>query len=305
MGVRKIFITGIGGCVGHYLFDELRNEQLVLLVRDPSRLLFDPKQYPNVTIIQDDMKNIEKHADVVRQADALVHLAADWAGHEGNLDYSLELFQLLDPKQCKKAIYFSTASILGPDNKPVKEAETLGTHYIRGKYQFFQKLKTLPIGPNVITLFPTWVLGGDKAHPYSHAAQGILSMRKWLWLIRFFTVATEFHYIHARDLARIAKYLLDHDVKEKEFVLGNPPTTATQLIKEVCRFYKVPVYFQIPITLGMVKFLAALIGRKLHPWDLYSFKRRNFVFRTVNAQSFGLNMPYKSIAAILESLPLS
>lgn len=300
--VRKLFITGIGGCVGHYLFDELKNEQLYLLVRDPGKLMFDPRQYPNVTIVQDDMKNIEKHADIVRQTDAVVHLAADWAGHEGNLDYSLELFQLLDPKQCKKVIYFSTASILGPDNQPVKEAETLGTHYVRGKYQFHKLLPTLPIYPNTITLFPTWVLGGDKSHPYSHAASGIVGLRKWLRLIRFFTVDAKFHYIHAQDMARITKFLLDNDVKEIEYVLGNPPTTASQFIKDVCRYFKVPVYFQAQITLGMIKFAAFLTRQKLHPWDLYCFERRSFVFKTANAASFGLTSNLTKIEQLLSDL---
>ncbi len=301
---KKIFITGISGCVGHYLFDELSADpdyELYLLVRKPQRLLFN-YQRKNVHIIHDDLKNIARHADIVRQADQVVHLAAEWGGHEGNLDYSLELFRLLDPAKCQKVIYFSTASILGPDNKPIKEAETLGTHYVRGKYQFHKLLPTLPIYPNVITLFPTWVLGGNKAHPYSHAAAGILGVKNWLWLIRFFTVDASFHYIHAKDIAGITKYLLEHDAKGKEYVLGNPATTATELVREVCRYFNVPVYFQIPISINIVKVLAALTGRKLHPWDLYCFEKRYFVYKTVNATSFSLPANLQSIDQILADM---
>lgn len=303
--MKKVFITGASGCVGHYLFDALVNApdyELYLFVRNPQKLKFDPAAFRNVTLIVDDLKNIGKHAELIKQMDYVVHLAADWAGHKGNLDYTTEFFGLLDPAKCKKVIYFSTASILGPDNKPVPEAETLGTHYVRGKYQLFKKLSTFHIYPNIITLFPTWVLGGDKKHPYSHATQGILNLNKWLWLIRFFTVDASFHYIHARDMAAITKYLMENEVKGNEFILGNEPFTASRFLREVCAYYKVPVYCQVPISLTLVRALAATLGKKLHPWDIYCFKRRHFVYNVVNAATFNLVSKLRTVREILASI---
>lgn len=302
--MRKIFITGISGCVGHYLFDLLGydpNYELHLLVRSPEKLRFDPARFPNVHIIKDDLKNIEKHAALVKQMDAVVHLAADWGGNEGNYDYSLSLLNLLDPGKCKKVIYFSTASILGPDNQPVAAAEKFGTHYIRSKYRLHKYLPKLKIYPNMVTLFPTWVLGGDSRHPYSHAAQGIIDLKKWLRLIRFFTVDASFHYIHARDIAAIVGYLLQNEAKEKEYVLGNAPLTASSFIREVCVFFGVPVYFQLPIPVPLAIFAARATGHRLHPWDLYSFNRRNFVFRTVNAATFGLTSELTTVNGVLNA----
>ena len=303
--MKKIFITGAGGCVGHYLVDVLvkdRSNELYLLVRDPAKLKFNPQAYPNVKIIKDDLKNIRSHADLVKQMDQVVHLAADWAWHAGNLDYSLDLFELLDPAKCYKAIYFSTASILGPDNQPVIEAEKFGTNYVQGKYRFHQKLPSLKIYPRVITLFPTWVLGGDEQHPRSHATQGIIALKKWLRLIRFFTADASFHFIHAQDIAAIVKYLLEHEVKEKELVLGNAPITASRFLKEVCAFYKVPVYWQLPITAGFVRSLAALFRQPLLPWDLYCLERRHFVFQTVNAETFRLPSDLSTVPGILRAI---
>lgn len=300
--MRKVFITGVGGCVGHYLFEELSRDpsyQLYLLIRNSQKLRFNPG---SAIIIQDDLKNIEKHADVIGQADQVIHLATDWGEKEGNYDYTLALFNLLDPAKCKKVIYFSTASILGPDDKPIPEAEKFGTHYIRSKYRFFRELPKLKIFPNVITLFPTWILGGDEKHPYSHASEGILALRKWLWLIRFFTVDASFHFIHARDVAKITKYLLENETKEKEFVLGNAPVTASQFVKETCRYFGMPVYFQIPIGLPVVQFLAFLTGRKLHSWDLFCFNRRHFTHKTANARSFGIESNLETIGDALREL---
>lgn len=300
--MKKIFITGASGCVGHYLVDELSanpDYQLYLMVRTPAKLRADLRAKKNITIVQDDISSIKNQTALIKEMDFIIHALANWGAHENNLEHSLDFFKLIDPIRCQKVIYFSTASILGPDNKPVPEAETLGTHYIRGKYLFHKKLPELPIYPKVVTLFPTWVLGGDKNHPFSHALSGILAIKNWLRLVRFFTVDASFHYIHAKDIARITAYLLKNEVKDKEFVLGNPSITATQLIKEICAYYKVPVYFQLPISVQLAITAAKMTGHQLHPWDLYCFERRNFVYKTVNAASFGLTSNVKTIAEII------
>jgi nucleoside-diphosphate-sugar epimerase len=302
--MRSIFITGVGGCVGHYVFDELAhdpNNLLFLLVRSPDKLKLNPAAFPNVTILQDDLQNISAHADLLKKMDIVIHLAADWGGNEGNYDYTLRFFNLLDPEKCRRVIYFSTASILGPDNQPSQEAGKSGTHYIRSKWRIYQEISRLRIGPNVTTLFPTWVLGGDAKHPCSHALAGILGLKKWLWLIKFISVDIRFHYIHAQDLARIAKHLLENDNAQKNFVLGNAPLSADEFIAQVCAYFKQRIYFKIPITPAFIRGLARLTGRKLHPWDEYCLRRRHFVYKTVNAESFGLVSRLKSIEEILQS----
>src|SRR3989338_5619753 len=113
---KKIFVAGISGCVGHYLFDVLcenPNYELYLLVRDPQKIKFKAQLFSNVKIIQADLKDISAHENLIKQMDQVIHIAANWGGHEENLDHSVELFNLLDPTQCQKVIYLSTASILG------------------------------------------------------------------------------------------------------------------------------------------------------------------------------------------------
>ncbi|OGC21978.1 hypothetical protein A2291_07365 [candidate division WOR-1 bacterium RIFOXYB2_FULL_42_35] len=303
--MKKIFITGISGCVGHYVFDVLKNNpdyQLYLLVRDEKKLKFNPQQFDNVTIIKDDLVNISKHANLIKNMNYVVHIAAQWGGQEGNYDYTLALFNLLDPDQCEKVLYFSTASILDQNNQAIEEAEKYGTHYIYSKAQLHKKLPELKIYPNVITLFPTWVLGGDSQHPYSHASAGIVNIRKWLWLLRFLTVDVSFHYIHSQDIAKIVGYLLANKTKEHEYVLGNDNITATNFIRQTCQFFKARVYFQIPIPLWLVKALAKISGNKLHPWDLFCFKKKYFQHKTVNAASFGLESNLQTVQQIIASL---
>jgi nucleoside-diphosphate-sugar epimerase len=303
--MRKIFITGASGCVGHYLLDLLLPNQdceLNLLVRNPDRLMFDPAKHRNIKIIKDDLANIERHTTLLQEMDAVIHLAADWGGNEGNFEFSLPLFKALDPARCRKVIYCSTASILGPDAKAVPEAESLGTHYIRGKYLMHLALPQLPIYRNVVTIFPTWVIGGDRLHPYSHAARGLKDIKKWLWLVRHFTVDASFHFIHAADIAAIAVELLEHPAAEKEYILGNRAMTATGLIKKVCAYYGVRVGHQFTISLPLVKALAALTGHQLHSWDKYCFERRHFTYQTVNAENFGLKSELQTVPQILAAI---
>jgi hypothetical protein len=78
--------------------------------------------------------------------------------------------------------------------------------------------------------------------------------------------------------------------------------SASRFIREVCAFYHRPVYFQIKIAPAFVSFVAKLLGKKLHPWDIYSIKRRHFEYKVVNPTTFSLPSRYRSLAAILEDV---
>jgi len=305
--MKKILITGISGCIGHYLFDVIskhQDYQLYLLTRNPQKLKFDPGAFRNITILKNDLDIFRKEPGLLKDVNYVIHMAAQWGGSSVNYDQTLSFFSLLDPEQCEKVIYFSTASILGPDHRPREEAEQFGRGYIQSKYQLFKKLPGLKIYPKVITLFPTWVLGGDEKHPYSHASAGILKLRKWLWLLKFFTVDLSFHFIHARDIALITNYLLENEVGEKEFVLGNRAVTAGEFIQKTCLFFNQHSYFQIPIPLFLVHSLSFITGRRLHTWDKYCLDKKHFVYKTVNAASFGIKSDLESLEQILsDALP--
>ncbi len=295
----KVFITGITGCVGHYLFDILSTNpdyQLYLLAPNPQKMKRDLAGFE---VVQDSMKNISKYAGLLAQMDYVIHLAAGWGQSEPNDEHTIALFSALNPDKCKKVIYFSTASILGPDNKLVPGLDKIGTSYIKGKYSCHQKLAQLKIYDKIITLYPTWVLGGSENHPYSHATKGIKSAIKWLWLIRFFTFDLSFHFIHAADIALIVDYLLKNESAEKNYVLGNKLITAGQLISQICQYFRKRIYFKIKIPSSLVKLLA---GRRLSDWDRYCLDKKDFRYRVVNPEAFGLKSNYDTLSKVLTDL---
>jgi len=282
--MKKIFITGASGCVGHYVFDQLIKNpdyHLYLLVRNPAKLMFDCKAFPNVTVIQGGMENIKEQSALLKEMDFVVYLAAGWDNTVINYEYVVDFFQLLNPAKLQKAIYFSTASILDANGRLVPELVIIDSPYIRGKVIFKKNMHKLAVADKIVTLYPTWLLGGDKNHPYSHALQGIIAMKKWLWLIRFFTVDVSFHFIHAYDAAQMVDYLLKNNTDKKEMILGNKLMTANGLIDEVCKIFKKKVYFRLKISPKLVEFL---FGRKLLDWDRYCLSKRHFQYNTVNVE---------------------
>lgn len=300
----KIFITGITGCVGHYLYDLLAdnpNYQIYVLTKNPHKLKRDINK---LTLIKDELANIGKYADTLKQMDYVIHAAAGWGVSEPNYEYTKTLFESLDPHRVKKIIYFSTASILDANNKPNPRLETIGTGYITSKYRMFVELPQLKVYNKIITVFPTWVLGGDNNHPYSHALTGILGAIKWLWLIRFFAFDLSFHFIHAHDIALIVNHLLKNEVKDKELVLGNPLISADQLIKELCAYYDKKIYGQIKITPEFVKTMVNIFGKKMSEWDRYCLEKGKFEHKVVNAKSFALPSQYDTISAVLRNLKI-
>jgi len=300
---KKVFITGISGCVGHYLFDILANDpefELYLLVRNPQKMMRDLASYSNVNVIRDELSNLSKHSRIIADMDCVVHIAAGWGQTEPNYDYTIDLFKLLNPAKCKKVIYFSTASILGPNNELLPEAGKIGTSYIRGKYLCCRELPKLKIYDRIVTLFPTWVLGGDKDHPYSHAMEGVLGARKWLWLIRFFSIDLRFHFIHAADIATIVNYLLRNDADQKKYVLGNALVSADQFTKQLCSYFKKKMYFKLKVKPSLVESVASLFSKGLSDWDKYCLKKKDFDYHVVNTASFGIQSQLETISEILK-----
>jgi nucleoside-diphosphate-sugar epimerase len=207
------------------------------------------------------------------------------------------LLNLLNPDVCEQVIYFSTASILGRDNKPLKQAGELGTDYVRTKYECHQRLSKLAIAPQITTLFPTLVFGGDQTKPLSQISGGLPQVVKWINLIRFLKADGSFHYIHCEDIAKVVLHLLEHPPAEGEacqLVLGNPPLTANKAVEEVCEYLNKRIYFRIPLKLGLANFFIKVFNIQMAAWDRFCMEYRHFTYQYyVNPTTYG-TVPYCS-----------
>lgn len=297
---QRILITGASGCIGQYLADALLRQtshELFLLVRDPSKLKLDLEGRENVTVLQGDLREIDRFGSLLKTIDQAVLTAAAWGGTQETFDINvsktLRVMELLDPQRCQQVIYFSTASILGHDNQPLKQAGQIGTDYIRSKYIAFQQIARLPIADRVTTVFPTLVFGGDDRKPYSHLSGGLTDVTRWIGLIRFFKADGSFHFIHAQDIAQVVLHLLEHPPGQpRQMVLGNRRLTANEAIEEACAYLNQRILFRLPLSPQLADLFIVLFRIQMASWDRFCLTYRHFSYENpVNPATFGIQ-PY-------------
>ena len=299
MTSKRILVTGASGCIGHYLAEALiqsTDHELFFLVRNRDKLKFDYEARPNITILQGDLREIERFSDLLQTVEVAILAATAWGGQQETFDINVvktvRLIKLLNPDVCEQVIYFSTASILDRENQLLKQAGQLGTEYIRSKYTCFQQLAKLAIAPRITTLFPTLVLGGDAQKPYSHLTSGLPEVVKWIDLIRFLKADGSFHFIHGRDIAQVVLQLIEHPPESdhpRHLVLGNPRVTVDQVVEEACAYLDKPIQFRVPLSFWLADVLIVLFRIQMAAWDRFCLRYRHFTYQDpVNPATFGL-----------------
>jgi nucleoside-diphosphate-sugar epimerase len=312
--MKRIFITGASGCIGHYLTEmliEKTDHELFLLVRNPERLKFNYDYRPGITVIEGDLLDIEQYGDFLKTINVAILVAAAWGGMSESRDINvlkpIRLINLLDPEVCEQIIYFSTASILDRNQQPLKKAGELGTDYIRTKYECFTQLSRLNIASKITTVFPTLVFGGDDKKPKSHLSSGLNDVIKWIGLARWFTGDGSFHFIHTQDIAQVIYFLVENPPQNPDFfsserllVLGYDALTIEQAIKEICDYLGKKIYFQIPLSIWLANFFINVFQIKMAAWDRFCLEYRHFTYeRVVSPRSFGLTNYCSSLSDVL------
>ena len=315
--MKRIFITGASGCIGHYIIETLvrdSDRELYLLVRNPNKLQFDYRAYPNVRVLVGDMSQIEEHRDLLASINIAILAATSWGGKEEtyqvNVVKTLALINLLNPAVCQRIIYFSTASILDRNNQLLLPASQFGHDYIRTKYQCFELLDRQAIADKIIAVFPTLVFGGEPNKPYSHLSAGITDVTKWIGLIRWFSLDGSFHFIHARDIARVIGYLVDNpeyspalNKKSKVdcLVLGNPAISVDRAIAEITSYFNKKVYLRIPLYLWLTNIFIKLFRVQMDSWSRFSLDYRHFTYdNPVTPASFGMQNYCSTVAELMK-----
>ena len=316
MAGRRILVTGASGCIGHYISEALfqqveqSDDELFLVIRDPSKFKLPLPQNARVQVIQADLRDVDGLRDLLATIHCAVLVATGWGDPELDVTKTLELIQALGP-HCQQVIYFSTASLLGREGTVLPEAEQLGTDYIRAKAQCYRKLLALKLDFPVLTLFPTLVVGGDHTKPYSHLSAGLPEVMKWAGLLRFLKTDGSCHFIHAKDIATVVVQLIQHPEQAAEtvkgtakgkMILGNPAITVNEAIAEICRAAHKSIYFQLNLTPWLTEGLIRAFRIQMGAWDYFCLSYRHFCYpNPVSPQTFGLANAYPTLSDILSS----
>ncbi len=311
MHPKRIFITGASGCIGHYIANMLIQQtthDLFLYVRDPQKLKLDYNARPGITVIQGDMQDIERVGRLLKTVDCAILAATAWGGaqetYDVNVTKTIRLMNLLDPNLCEQVLYFSTSSILNHQNQPLPEAETCGTDYIKSKYFCHQQIAKLAIAPQITTLFPTLVFGGDDQKPYSAVSAGIKDVTRWIDIIRFLKADASFHFLHAQDIAQVVLHLVEYPPEPgpaHEVVLGNPAITVNQAVEQVCAYLNKRIFFRIPLSVPLANLLIKLFRIQVADWDRFCINYRHFTYQyPVSPASFDLPAYCPTVADLLK-----
>ena len=324
--MKRIFITGASGCIGHYIVESLLQNTdcyLYLLVRNPDKLQFTWEGNERITVLPGNLKDIEDYSDLLlKEINVAILAATSWGGQAESYDINvvktLALIDMLNPKICEQVLYFSTASILDRNNNLLFPASEFGTDYIRTKYQCFSQLSKSKISDRIITLFPTLVFGGDRNKPFSHISAGFSEVIKWLGLIRWIKTDGSFHFIHGRDIATVVTYLVRHpesvrtvDEKEqgarelssvKRLVLGNEAITVNDAIAEICAYFNKKVYFGVPLYSLLTNLIVKIFRIQMDSWSYFSLNYRHFTYQNpITPANFGLTNYVSSIKDLLKT----
>ena len=325
----RILITGAAGCVGQYICEQLYSQtdaQLLLLLRDPSKLTAVPADDPRITLLVGDLRDLAPHATAIATATRVIHTATAWGdperAHQVNVVAVKQLLALLDPAVVEQIIYFSTASILDRELKLLPQAAEFGTEYIQTKALCLQQLEAHPLAERIVAVFPTLVFGGrigeagrpngGDTHPTSYLTAGLAEAVRWLPVAKWLRADGSFHFIHAADIAQVCVHLATtpHQTNPelgqgpvRRLVLGQEPITLNQTLRRLSRWRRgwYP-HLGVPLSGWLIDGLIRLLRLEITPWDLFSIQQRHFIHEPVSPpERFGLVSHAPTLEAVLET----
>jgi nucleoside-diphosphate-sugar epimerase len=319
-GRPRILITGASGCVGQHLAHRLYREsdaQLLLWLRDPTKLTAVPVDDPRIELLVGDLRQLEPHRAAVASAHRIIHTATAWGdperAHQVNVVAVKAMLAATDPGLLEQVIYFSTASILDRQLRLLPEAAEFGTEYIQTKALCLQQLEAHPLAARIVAVFPTLVFGGrvDGTGPFptSYLTAGLAEASRWLWLARFLRAEASFHFIHAADIARVCAHLATrpHGANPepdqgplRRIVLGQAPVTVNGTVAALCRWRGMArPPFGLNLRGWLIEALIQVLPIDVNAWDRFSIRQRHFVHEPVSPpERFGLVSHAPSLEAV-------
>ena len=300
--MSRILVTGASGCVGQYISRwllENSDAELLLWLRDPSKLTAVSADHPRIRLLVGDLRNTDRFAGELATVNRVIHTATAWGDPERaeqvNVVAVKRMLQLLNPSVVEQIIYFSTASVLDRHLRPLPEALAYGTEYIQTKARCLQDLEQHPLASKIIAVFPTLVFGGrvdgTSSFPTSYLTEGLREISRWLWLARLLRIDASFHFIHAEDIARICGGLAttQHEANRepgqgalRRVVMGQPAISVDEAVATLCRWRGVSLTPGIPLWPWLIETLIRLLPIEVNAWDRFSIRQKHFIHEPVS-----------------------
>jgi len=318
---ERILITGASGCVGQYTTSwllENSDAELLLWLRDPSKLTAVSANHPRIQLLVGDLREADRFASELASVQRVIHTATAWGDPERaqqvNVVAVKRMLSLLNPSLIEQITYFSTASILDRHLQPLTEALAYGTEYIQTKAQCLNDLDQHPLAEKIVAVFPTLVFGGrvDGSSPFptSYLTEGLAEASKWLWLARFLRADASFHFIHAADIAAICGHLATHPHQRnrepgqgavRRIVMGQKAISVNEAVASLCRWRGIRRTPGIPLWPWLIETLIRVLPIEVNAWDRFSIRQRHFIHEPVTQpERFGEKSHTADLEAVLQ-----
>ncbi len=320
MSREQILVTGASGCVGQYIVSWLlKNSEadLLLWLRNPKKLTAVSAEHPRIKLLVGDLRDADSFKEELVNITRVIHTATAWGdpvrAHQVNVVAVKKILKLLRAETLEQFIYFSTASILNKDLKPLPEALAYGTEYIQTKAECLRELEKHPLSEKIIAVFPTLVFGGridnKSLFPTSYLTEGLKEAVKWLWLARWLRADSTFHFIHAADIAVVCGHLATNPHQTnpeqgqgslRKIVLGQPAISLNYAIRRLCLWNGVRLMPGLPLWGWLIEALIKILPIEITNWDRFSIKQRHFVHSPISPpERFGHPSSASTLEAVL------
>ncbi len=244
--MKKILITGANGLVGSYICRQLLNStqhQIYALTRKSSNLNLLSPIKDRITIIEGDLKELEKIENQIAEMDLIIHTAGVVSYHKEdhpllhqiNHQATKELINLCLNHEVSDFLFLSSVSAINsgrPDlvtDEKSKFAE--GPH--NSTYGITKHLAEMEVwrgaqeGLNVAVLNPTIVIGAGIWKNSS------LQMFQQVWDGMPLMTPGSNGFVDVRDVATACKLLIEQGLVGQQFVLNAENRSYDEIIKAI------------------------------------------------------------------------
>lgn len=233
----NVAITGCTSFLGQYVVNELLkyNVHIFAIIRPESKHLSSFENISNVTIIQSDMKNVEKWSKEIQNIDYFLHLGWDGSGVTGradeviqnsNVECTSQIFECVVKKGCKCFLFTGSQAEYGIHNDVITEDTPCNpiTPYGKSKLKVLNELlklsKEYKIKYYHSRVFSVYGVGD---HPWTLISKCIEKLPK-SESMQLTSCTQYWNYIYASDAAKEIVSLLFSDAESGVYNIASNDT---------------------------------------------------------------------------------
>jgi nucleoside-diphosphate-sugar epimerase len=232
----RIVVTGATGFVGRAVARVLRGEgrEVVAPVRDRGRAAGLAEL--GVTVVDDDLSDVDRLAETFRDADAIVHAAGSYrvgvqrdehgAMWDANIGATTRVLDAAEAARVRRIVYVSTVGVFGNTRAAVVD-ETYRRNLADGFVSWYDQTKygahevaeqRIAAGAPIVVVQPSQVYG-----PGDHTAIGEQLERAYHGRLRYVALAdVGVGFVHVDDVAAGIVAALDRGRVGESYVLSGP-----------------------------------------------------------------------------------